>query len=354
MKRFATVLLLLFIVASLISCQQNNSITPTTLPTVKESSSTDSTLDGTTSPTSSVNSTSATTIPTTATSVTTQMTTVVKPGETPLVFDDALLESVCRSYTKKPSGHIYPSDFSGVLNDTLYLNYRPAENLTDVMSGAEGSLSQSVIGIIRSYKAFSVLAFKKINIGYSIPASDLSTTFTFDLRNFTTSGALLQFSVNGNHESSIEDSYIRSTILTNFSSLSNCSGLTLLKLYDCQGVDLGSSVSLKNLRVLLIQDCDISSIAALQKSTKLETLTIGYNPIMDLSPIAGLASLQTLELSDLSAVDATTLLALPNLKTLKMADCPLITKSVYDQLVAKGVTITFYKDGWSYEPTLTD
>ncbi len=285
-----------------------------------------------------------------ATAATTKATTTAA-GEQPLVFDDPLLEKAVRDYLKRPSAAVYPSDFRAVYDETIYLTYQPQENMTVIDASRNDSFHLSVTGRVTSYQAFAPIPFKNIVIGYTVPAGTPSTTYTFNVRQFTQTRKLQSFTVFGNHETDLEKSHIQSIILQNFNSLAQCASLTALRLYDCQGVDLGALSSLKNLLDLEITNCSVSSLVSLKNSPKLKYLHIDYNPVTDLSPLAGNASLEYIYLANLTAVDSATLLTLPNLKKLDLVDCPLITRSACNQLRAKGVVVTFYPN-LGFDPPL--
>lgn len=275
------------------------------------------------------------------------------PAEQPIVFDDPRLEQLLRSYTKKSSGNVYPSDFSTLYSDRLHFRYQSFNNSSTFSSETvEHKANFAVSGMVNSYHALAAIPFKEICLESPLTDNAPNTKYTYDVKDFAGSGALEQFCVYGNHESNFENSHIQSIILKNFRSISQCSNLDYLVLYDAQGVDLSASISLRRLTSATLQDCGITNLAALKSASKLHTLYLGYNPVTDLSPLRGNSSLQDVTLDELSSVDTTTLLSLPNLKTLVLDDCPLISQSVCNQLTQKGVQVTFEKNGWGYYPTL--
>ncbi len=317
--------------------------------TIQETVPSESTTVTSTATSATASAATKSTTKSTTTATTTKSTTAAT--EKPLVFDDPVLESLLRSCAKKATGSVFPSDFSQLYNQNLYIRYQYAENLSVITAGSEDGINLHATGRIASFKVFSTIPFRQITLAYGIPPDSLSTTYTFDMQYFTRPGALEAFSIFGNHESEIEDNHIQSIILKNFCSIAQCPNLSYLTLYDCQGVILDSTLNLSKMQGILVQDCSISSIAALRNATKLKTLIIDYNPIADLSPVAGNSSLSTVKLSNLASVDTATLLSLPNLSQLILSYCPLISRSDFDQLRLQGANITIYTDGRSFKNT---
>ena len=254
-----------------------------------------------------------------ATTSTVKTTTAVNPLDVPLVFDDPILEQLLRSIAKKPTGNVYPREFSDHFDNRLVdFQYQESDNTTIIYDLADDYWRGEAIGKVNSFKALSTIPFKSIQCNY-----------ISDIKYFAATGALESIRIFNSGES-----------IQNLGSLKNCKNLKDILIEGNKGVDLSLLSGMQSIEGLALKDSEVSGYEVLQSFKKLKGLLLYHCSFTDLSTLRNNTSIESLEFDYTTGMDLTILTTLPNLKTLDISNCKDFPHSTYQELSQKGVKIT--------------
>lgn len=206
-------------------------------------------------------------------------------------------------------------------------------NENDVLSSASGWPA--------NFEVLSQIPIRNLNLFYLTPR-DSSITVNFDMSWAASSNELINFVYKDMEQLENKDHPRRMTF-TNFDSLSGCTNLVVLLLWNCYGVELDTILNLRKIEVLSLKNCGITNIDGISNFNKLWKLELDYNTISDITPLANHPALKELYFAGMPGpIDVDTLLTIPQLDLLYLGNCIPLTTDERSQLEHNGVKVREY------------